>query len=105
MDVFTRLAEQHIQASQSHLLHIDEVMAEARQQRAQIHLDALVERQRDAWHTHADALTQELWELGAQPLLDWTPAAPLAQHGVLAEVGLQFEQTLASIFDQKGLPT
>jgi hypothetical protein len=105
MNELDRLANQHILESESHLRHIDEMMAKAREatarQQLQAH-DASVLAHLEQEHGRA---TRELQSLGSRPgpATADTVARSEGVKGVLRTIGLELEKTLAAIGDKSGL--
>lgn len=105
MSELDRLANQHILESESHLKHIDELMAKAReaQARQQLEAQAAAELARLA-HEHGRA-TQELRALGGlpKPATADTVARSEGVKGVLQKIGLELEKALTAIGDRSGM--
>jgi len=100
MDEITKLVEQHIRESESHLLHIDELMERARVAHAKAPAASdLVERLAQI-RQDRDRLAGELDEIRRQPVHDWPKLVKRGEglKGVLKAVGLQLEQVLAAVF-------
>ena len=101
MDEITKLAEQHILESESHLRHIDEMMARADQSRAKSPIAPDVEAQLAQIKNDRDGLAQELVDIRRQPVDDWSSVAKRGEglKGLLGTVGLQLEKVLGTIFE------
>jgi hypothetical protein len=105
MSELDRLANQHILESESHLRHIDELMAKAREVQAkqQLEAQAAAELARLA-HEHGRA-AQELRSLGGmpRPATADTVARSEGVKGVLQKIGLELEKALTAIGDKSGI--
>lgn len=100
MDEITKLAEQHIRESESHLRHIDELMERARQAQAQIAAAEGLEERLTQIRRDRDRLASELDDMRKQPVDDWPKLAKRGEglKGVLQAVGIQLEKILAAVF-------
>lgn len=96
MSVIDHLVEQHILESQSHLRHIDELMAKARAVRARTTVSSEHEAQLNRLDQDQSRLRGELDALRTAPPPD---AAERSQglKGVLQTIGLELEKTLTAI--------
>jgi len=99
------LIEQHIRESESHLRHIDEMMAKARAARAGNRVSA--EHQSELLRLEQDhtRLTGELHALrtDAKPASDDAVKRSEGLRGLLQTVGVELERTLVAIGDTSGL--
>lgn len=100
MNKIIHLAEQHILESQSHLQHIDELMAKAQVARAKNSLKPEVEAQltqiqgaRDKWAEELNAIRQQSGDNSTDTLKRGE-----GLKGGLQTVGLELEKALASVF-------
>lgn len=98
MNEINKLAEQHIRASQSRLLHIDELMARARAVNGKAaaplqDLMARVEQDRERLSRHIEQMRQ-------QPHDKWPGLVAHGKglEGLLEAAGLQLEKALAAVF-------
>lgn len=100
MDEITKLVEQHIRESESHLLHIDELMGRALQAHARTPADSVVETQLERIKQDRDRLAGELDAMRKQPRHEWPKLAKrgVGVKGVLQGIGLQLEKILAAVF-------
>ncbi len=100
MDEITKLVEQHIRESESHLLYIDELMERARVAQARAPVASDLEARLVQIRQDRDRLAGELEEIRRQPVHDWPKLAKRGEGltGVLKAVGLQLEQILAAVF-------
>lgn len=100
MDQTTQLVEQHIRASQSHLLHIDELMQRAAAARTNRAVPPEVEPRLAQFQNERNRFGQELDEVRAQSGLDASAVAPRAERlrGALSLMGAELEKTLLAIF-------
>lgn len=100
MDEITKLVEQHIRESESHLKHIDELMGRARLAQTKVPAASEVEARLAQIKRDRDRLAGELDELRRQPRHDWPKLAKRGEglKGVLQAVGLQLEKILAAVF-------
>jgi Mg2+ and Co2+ transporter CorA len=100
MDEITKLAEQHVRESESHLKHIDELMERARGARAKASPTNEFESLLAQTQQDRDRLVQHLDDIRRQPVAEWPR---LVEHGkrlkgVLEAVGLQLERAMTAIF-------
>lgn len=104
MNKIADLAEQHIRESESHLRHIDELMAQARKAplegTAATEAEALLRKVQ----LDRDRLAQELDGIRRLATGGGTDVVKRGEglKGVLAAVGLQLERALAAIFERDG---
>ncbi len=99
MDEISNLAERHIRESESHLRHIDEMMARANQSRSTVLVAPDIELSLVQIRRQRDQLEQELADIRRQPAGDWSGVAKRSEglKGVLQTVGGQLEKILAVI--------
>lgn len=105
MSELDRLANQHILESQSHLRHIDELLAKARDARTKQLLAGAAADALPRLEQEHDRATQELQALGSlpKPATADTVARSEGVKGVLQKLGLELEKTLTAIGDKSGL--
>lgn len=105
MNELDRLANQHILESQSHLRHIDELMAKARQAKAKRRLAAQAESALPRLEQEHGRAAQELKALGSlpKPATADTVARSEGVKGTLQKIGLELEKVLTAIGDKSGL--
>ena len=106
MDTIGNLAEQHILESESHLRHIDELMARANQ--SPVSASASTEVQERLKQIEADRvrLAQELKDLRLGLGTDGGNDAAARGAGLISElraIGLQLEHVLTAVFDTRGV--
>lgn len=100
MDEIGKLAEMHIRESESHLRHIDEMMARANQSREKIPASSDTESRLTQIKQDRDRLEQELVDIRKQPVDGSSTSVKRGEDlkGVLGTLGLQLEQVLATVF-------
>lgn len=100
MNKIIQLAEQHILESQSHLRHIDELMAKAQEARAKNSLKPEIEAQLAQIQGARDKWAEELKAFSQQPGDDSTDALKRGEglKGGLQTVGLELEKALTAVF-------
>ncbi|MCZ4315188.1 hypothetical protein O4H66_17415 [Comamonadaceae bacterium G21597-S1] len=105
MSELDRLANQHILESESHLRHIDELMAKAREAQAKQQLAADAASALPRLEREHGQATQELRALGQlpRPATADTVARSEGVKGVLQKIGLELEKALTAIGDKSGL--
>jgi 2-hydroxychromene-2-carboxylate isomerase len=105
MSELDRLANQHILESESHLRHIDEMMAKAREPKARQKLNADAASTLGRLEQEHGRAAQELKALLSRPkpATADTVAQSEGVMGVLQKIGLELERTLAAVGDQRGL--
>ncbi len=104
MNDILKLAEQHFRESESRLLHIDEMMAQAQRAHAKAPDATGVEAQLAKIQSDRDGAAQELQDIRGQVATD--PAHSVKRGAkvktVLAAVGDQLEKILGTIVEQGG---
>jgi hypothetical protein len=100
MNKIIHLAEQHILESQSHLRHIDEMMARAQEARAENAFKPEVETELARIQSARDKGEEELNAIQQQPSDDSVDTVQRSEglSGVLHTVGLELEKALTSVF-------
>ena len=100
MDQMNQLAEQHILESQSHLLHIDELMAKAREAGAKHPLPPEVDTRLTQIQGERDKYAGELNAIRQPPGGHSADTLKRGEglNGVLQTVGLELEKALAALF-------
>lgn len=106
MNTIGNLAEQHILEAESHLRHIDELMARANQ--SPVSASASTEAQKRLRQIAADRarLAQELKDIRLKLGTGSGHDAAARGKGLSSElhaVGLQLERVLAAVFDTRGV--
>jgi hypothetical protein len=102
MDELTKLAEQHFREWQSHLHHIDELMAQARQAHAALpgplDLDARLARIKQ----DRDQAAQEFDKIRQLPTAEWDKVVERAagMNGLLTRIGQQLDDVLATVLSR-----
>ncbi len=99
MSELDRLADQHIRESAAQLQHVDELMAKAKQARAQRTLASEQESVLTRLEQQHSQASQDLQLLGGlpKPATADTVARSEGVKGVLQTIGLELEKTLAAV--------
>lgn len=105
MDVLDRLANQHILESESHLRHIDELMAQAQAAQEQQQLSEEAASTLGRLKREHGLAVEEFRQLGSlpKPTTTETVARSEGVKGVLQKIGLELEKALTAIGDRSGL--
>ena len=105
MSELDRLANQHILESESHLRHIDEMMAKAKEAEAKQQLAADAASALTRLEQEHSRAKQELQSLGGlpRPATADTVARSEGVKGMLQKIGLELEKALTAIGDKSGL--
>lgn len=104
MNEIIKLAEQHILESESRLLHIDEMMAQAKQAHAKVADATGIEAQLAKIQQDRDGAAQELLDIRGQVASDSAHSVKRGEKvkTLLAAVGDQLEKMLGTIVEQGG---
>ena len=104
MDQTTHLVEQHIRASQSHLVHIDELMQRAATLRTMQTIPHEAQARLAKFQTDRARCTEELDAIRAQSKSDVDAASKRAEGltGTLGTIGSELEKALTAIFARDG---
>lgn len=102
MDQTTRLVEQHIRASESHLRHIDELMQRASTAGAGRSVPPDAQAQLARFQRDRAKLGQELDEVKSQSLSDAHTAVKRGEGltDMLGTLGAEMEKALLAIFER-----
>jgi hypothetical protein len=103
MSQIDRLVEQHFLESQSHLRHIDELMAKAREARASKLVSAEHEGQLSRLEQDHARVAGELHALRGKPATPEAVEHSKGLTGMLKTIGLELEKALTAIGDKSGL--
>lgn len=101
MSAIDHLVEQHILESESHMHHIDELLAKARAARANAAVAPQQEAQLQRFEKDHDRLAGELEALRKSSAPDAVERSK-GLKAVLQKIGLELEKTLTAVGDKSG---
>lgn len=102
MDELTRLTEQHFREWESHLHHIDELMAQARQAHAASPGPSDVDARIAGIKQDRDQAAQEFDKIRQLPTAEWDKVVERApgMNGLLKRIGQQLDDVLATVLSR-----